>query len=281
MKAAVLGKPVSHSLSPVLHGAAYAVLGLDDWSYRAIECDEDALPLLIAECEPDWAGLSLTMPLKRAVLPLLDGADELVRVTGAANTVVFRAGQRLGYNTEVPGIVAALTEAGVAVGSDVTILGGGATACSALTAASQLGAVAAQVQVRDPARAGALLTTGQHLGVEVRVDGFGEPGQGLLISALPPGAADIFIERFRGSRPSAVLDVAYDPWPTPLAAVAAAVGATVVSGFDMLLHQGAVQVGLMTGRSAPVAAMRAAGQAELARRAIPASRLPRPPGQLS
>jgi shikimate dehydrogenase len=271
MKAAVLGKPVTHSLSPVLHTAAYAELGLDDWSYQAIECDEAALPGLIAGFGGEWAGLSLTMPLKRAVLPLLDRADELVQVTGAANTVVFRAGERVGYNTDVPGIVTALKEAGVAVGGEVTILGAGATACSALAAVSQLGAVSAQVQVRDPGRAGALLAAGQRLGVEVRVAALGDPGPGLLISTLPAGAADIFAERARGSRrtPAAVLDVVYDPWPTPLAAAAARTGAIVISGFEMLLHQAAVQVELMTGHPAPVSAMRAAGEAVLTRRSGP------------
>ncbi len=75
MKAAVLGLPIAHSLSPALHEAAYAALGLDGWSYQAIECDEAGLPGLLDSCGPGWAGLSLTMPLKRAVLPLLSRAD--------------------------------------------------------------------------------------------------------------------------------------------------------------------------------------------------------------
>jgi shikimate dehydrogenase len=107
MKAAVLGSPIAHSLSPVLHRAAYQALGLTDWSYEAIDCDETGLPALLAGCGLDWAGLSLTMPLKRTVLPMLDSVDPLTRDTGAANTVVFAGGHRYGYNTDVPGMIAA------------------------------------------------------------------------------------------------------------------------------------------------------------------------------
>ena len=134
MKAAVLGSPIAHSLSPALHRAAYAALGLDDWTYQAIECAEADLAGLVGSLGPEWAGLSLTMPLKRTVLPLLDHAESLVTVTGGANTVVFRPDGRYGYNTDVQGIVDALTEAGAPAPRGVTILGAGATACSALAA---------------------------------------------------------------------------------------------------------------------------------------------------
>ncbi len=112
-KAAVLGSPIAHSLSPALHRAAYARLGLDGWSYQAIECDEPGLPGRLAGCGPQWAGLSLTMPLKRAVLPLLDRADPVTAATGCANTVVFSGGARLGFNTDVAGLVTALAETGL------------------------------------------------------------------------------------------------------------------------------------------------------------------------
>src|SRR6266480_5424237 len=113
MKAAVLGAPIAHSLSPVLHRAAYRALGLTGWSYQAIECDTARLPAVLDGCGPDWAGLSLTMPLKRAVLPLLDHIEPLAAEVGAANTVVFAAGRRHGHNTDVPGLLAALAERGV------------------------------------------------------------------------------------------------------------------------------------------------------------------------
>src|SRR5690242_2338548 len=158
MKAAVLGSPIAHSLSPSLHQAGYTALGLTGWTYQAIECDEAALPALLASRGPDWAGLSLTMPLKRAVLPLLDRIEPLVAEVGAANTVVFAAGQRHGYNTDVPGLLAALAERGITGISPppppaVLILGAGATARSALPALRGLGGTQVPVAARDPARA--------------------------------------------------------------------------------------------------------------------------------
>ena len=278
MRAAVLGSPIAHSLSPVLHRAAYAGLGLDDWAYDAVECDEAALADFVLSRGPEWAGLSLTMPLKRTVLPLLDYVDPLADITGGANTVVLRPDGRYGYNTDVRGIVDALAEAGAPKPHAVTIVGGGATACSALASLAELGVPGADVAVRNPSRAAGLLTAAERLGLRVRLLPFseltddrpatvdGEPD--LLISTTPTGAADGYAERIRitGRAPATVLDVVYAPWPTALAVAAAAAGAAVVSGFAMLLHQAAAQVELMTGKPAPLEAMRTAGEAELARR---------------
>jgi shikimate dehydrogenase len=271
-RAAVLGSPIEHSLSPVLHRAAYAALGLAHWSYTAIECDEAGLAALIASCDSQWAGLSLTMPLKRAVLPLLDRTEPLAVEAGGANTVVFAGGERHGYNTDVPGMVAALAEAGVTAPPGATILGAGATACAALAALRETGLESAAVLVRDRGRAGDLLAAAGRLGMEVDLRPFGsEVRDGdLLVSTVPAGAADFYAERAWASRPgpAAVLDVVYAPWPTPLAQAAAKSGAIVVSGFDLLLHHAARQVELMTGlEPAPLSRMRAAGEAELIRRA--------------
>jgi shikimate dehydrogenase len=273
MKAAVLGKPIAHSLSPVLHRAAYAALGLDGWTYDLVECDEGGLAAFVESRGPDWAGLSLTMPLKRTVLPLLDHVDHLAAATGGANTVVFRPEGRYGYNTDVQGIVDALTEAGSTAPVSVTILGAGATACSALAAVGELGAAGADVVARDPSRADGLLATADRLGLTARLRpwaGLGDaPVPDLLISTVPAGAADDYSERLRVTHqaPAAVLDVVYHPWPTSLAQAAAAAGSVVASGYAMLLHQAAAQVELMTGKPAPLEAMRAAGEQELARRA--------------
>jgi shikimate dehydrogenase len=276
MRAAVLGSPIAHSLSPVLHRAAYAGLGLDDWAYEAVECDEAALTDFVASRGPEWAGLSLTMPLKRTVLPLLDHVDPFAAITGGANTVVFRQDGRYGYNTDVRGIIDALTEAdatgaGTAAAGTVTIVGAGATACSALAAFAELGAPGADVVVRDPSRAAGLRTAAERLNLRVRLLPFSElttDRTDLLISTVPAGAADGYAERIRatGRAPAVVLDVVYAPWPTQLAMAAEATGAVVVSGLAMLLHQAAGQVELMTGKPAPLEAMRAAGEAELARR---------------
>jgi shikimate dehydrogenase len=275
MRAAVLGKPIAHSLSPVLHRAAYAALGLPDWSYDLVECDEAGLQSFVESRGPEWAGLSLTMPLKRTILPLLGHIDPVATATGGANTVVFRQDGRYGYNTDVQGIVDALHEAGAPAPGTVTILGGGATACSALAAVAELGASSVDVAVRDPARAADLLAAAGRLGVHIGFRPFGEFGKDdsvvpdLLISTVPAGAADMYAERVRLTRqaPAALMDVVYAPWPTRLATAAAEAGSVIASGFAMLLHQAAAQVELMTGKPAPLEAMRAAGEAEIARRA--------------
>jgi shikimate dehydrogenase len=273
VKAAVLGSPISHSLSPVLHRAAYRALGLTGWTYDAVECDEAGLPALLNGFGQDWAGLSLTMPLKRAVLPLLDTAEPLVADVGGANTVIFAAGARHGHNTDVPGMITALAAAGVSGSGPVLLLGAGATACSALAAVRALGAGEVTVAVRDPERAAGLLAAARRLGMAVRLADFGGPAPAsswhLLISTVPAGAADGYAEQIlRGDLvPAAVLDVVYHPWPTRLAAAAEHTGAGLVLGFELLLHQAARQVELMTARTPPTAAMRRAGQAELQRRA--------------
>jgi shikimate dehydrogenase len=263
-RAAVLGSPIAHSLSPVLHRASYAALGLD-WRYEAIECREKDLPALLGR---PWAGLSLTMPLKRAALPLLDEVSELARAVGGANTVVYDGGRRLGFNTDVYGMVTALAEAGVRAPGSAVVLGGGATACSAIAALRDLGLAKVTVVVRNPARAAEAVGAADRLGVEVTVRSFADavPDADLVISTLPAGAADTHAEPVARAT-DALFDVVYAPWPTMIAEAVRVRGGTVVGGFAMLLHQAVRQVSLMTGRDdVPAEAMRAAGLAELGRR---------------
>jgi shikimate dehydrogenase len=284
MRAAVLGSPIAHSLSPVLHTAAYRELGLAGWAYEAIECDEAGLADLLRSLGPEWAGLSLTMPLKRAVLPLLDRADPLATEVGAANTVLLAGGARSGYNTDVPGMLAALAAADVpltAGGEPVLLLGGGATACSAAAALHRAGARSLLAAVREPATTGQLQAVARRLGMALELVALGAgPARAqwlsryrggvfpLVLSAVPAGAADAISGLLTSGAltAAAVFDVVYDPWPTPLAAAAAAAGIPVISGFELLLQQAAGQVELMTGQPAPVSAMRAAGLAALAAR---------------
>lgn len=257
-RAGVLGRPITHSLSPVLHRAAYAALGLD-WSYEAIDCGVGELPAVLAE-RADWAGFSATMPLKHALLGVAAQVRPVAADVGAANTLLPGPDGWIAENTDVGGIVASLREHRVAPES-VTILGAGGTAQAALGALRELGVPACRVLVRDRARAAALLAIAQRLGVSVEVGvlevGAPELCAALVVSTLPSGAADPLADRAWRSG-QAVLDVVYAPWPTPVAAAALAAGATVVSGALMLLHQAALQVRLMTGRDAPVEAMRAA-----------------------
>jgi len=271
-RAAVLGSPVAHSLSPVLHLAAYRALGLESWAYEAIECDEQRLPGLLGSLGQDWAGLSLTMPLKRAVLPLLDLAQPLVTRVGAANTVLLRGSRRVGHNTDVPGIARAMRGAGVTPEGNVVVIGAGGTACAAVAALRDTVTGEVTVAVRAPDRAQWLLEVASRFRVQVRLtelgDGLASQPWELLISTVPGHAADPLAEQLALGAISAkaVFDVVYDPWPTALAAAAAASGATVISGYELLVQQAVGQVELMTGHRAPVEQMRAAGLAELDRR---------------
>jgi shikimate dehydrogenase len=271
-RAAVLGSPIAHSLSPVLHRAAYAALGLDGWRYDRFEVDEAALQAFVEGLAPaEWAGLSLTMPLKRAVLPLLDEISDTATCVEAVNTVVLGAdGRRRGDNTDIPGMLAALTERGVTSVPSAAILGAGATASSALAALARICTGEVTGYVRGPERAAQMRQWGERLGVTVRVADWRDAAEALhaplVVATTPSGAADALAGHVP-DRPGTLFDVVYDPWPTPLAAAWAARGGTVVSGLDLLVHQAALQVELMTGVApAPLAAMRAAGLAALAAR---------------
>ncbi|KOX12050.1 shikimate dehydrogenase [Nocardiopsis sp. NRRL B-16309] len=270
-RAAVLGSPVAHSLSPVLHTAAYAAMGLDDWSYGLVECDEKGLAPFLDGLGPEWRGLSLTMPLKRRALDLADEVTELARQVGGANTLVPRGRGWSAHNTDVTGIATALTEAGVGAPRDVVVLGAGATAASALAALRELGVRApVTVLARDTGRAGEVADAARRLGHPLEVAPLSGIGArldvDLVVSSLPSGAADRYAEHLAASRAD-LFDVVYAPWPTRAAEAVAARGGRVVGGFPMLLHQAVAQVRLMTGvEDVPVAAMRAAGEAELERR---------------
>jgi shikimate dehydrogenase len=254
----VLGRPIAHSLSPVLHRAAYSALRLD-WSYVAVDCGVEDLARVVAE-RSGWVGFSATMPLKHALLDVAAEVRDRAAAIGAANTLLPGPGGWVADNTDAFGIVAALRKRGVRPRS-VTVLGAGGTAQATLGALREFGVGECTALVRDRSRARALLATAHRLGITLDLDelSLDRPGLAadLVVSTLPPGVADRFAGRDWTSS-QAVLDVVYRPWPTPLAAAAAAHGATVVPGALMLLHQAAEQVRLMTGRDAPVDAMRAA-----------------------
>jgi shikimate dehydrogenase len=261
----VLGSPIAHSLSPVLHRAAYAELGLD-WTYDAVEVDSDGLEGFVASLDPSWRGLSLTMPLKRAVMPMLHDADAWAEVSGAANTVVLEDGRLLGHNTDVPGAVAALTERAAGPFGSAVVLGGGATAASTLLALSEVGCRRALLLVRDPDRAADTIAAVDRHGhgprTEVGTIGDAFDAPDVVVSTIPAEAQTPEVVA-AATRAAVVFDVLYHPWPTPLAAGALERDRCLVGGLDLLVHQAALQVRLMTGTDAPLEAMRAAGQAAL------------------
>lgn len=227
MKAAVIGHPIAHSKSPALHRAAYRWLELEV-EYSAIDVPPEDLAQFIARLrsEPVWLGLSVTMPHKAALVPLVDELDVGARILGVLNTVQFRSdGSLLGSNTDVLGILGALRHAGLRSidpeSAPPAILGGGGTTLAALAALELLGASAVQIYLRDTTKVGALHAVAAELELELEIRSLGElPGQrpGLLLSTLPPRAADSLLGAIEPTG-GLLLDVAYDPWPSALQSI--------------------------------------------------------------
>jgi shikimate dehydrogenase len=269
-RAAVLGHPIAHSLSPVLHRAAYKALGIP-WHYDAVDVEAGSLEAFISQMGPEWAGLSLTMPLKVEAVPLMDFMEPMAKIVGAVNTVLAQrfADQRhlVGANTDVHGIVAALRDSGIDSAATGVIIGGGATATSAMAALGQLGVTAPVVAVRDRARAGALMRAATKMGVTVRFADLAEApallaATDVAVSTIPADAGPAIGAQL-ATASGTLLDVVYSPLVTPLGAAWEAAGGRRVGGEQMLLHQAAEQVRLMTGREAPIEDMRTAMRAVL------------------
>jgi len=267
-RAAVLGSPISHSRSPVLHQAAYRALGLRHWQYGAHECERDQLTDFVDRLDSSWAGLSLTMPLKQIALTLADRVSPEAAAIGAANTLVVTEDGTLAANTDAVGMVDALREAGGRTQGHALIIGAGGTAQAALGALAILGirgetaSTSVMIAVREPSRAVAAEQTAQRLGISVRIHRFGQLPELLqradvVISTVPQQASAV-LASLPWRSGATFFDVIYHPWPTPAARAAAAGGCAVVSGARLLLHQAAHQVRLMTGMQAPIEAMRKA-----------------------
>ena len=272
-RAYVLGHPIAHSLSPALHRAAYDFLGEQDLGYDRRDTLPDDLPAIMhgvrhpdgTENTPYIAGLSVTMPLKTAVIQYCDELSETARVTGAVNTVYPRGERVLGDNTDVIGIVNALLHAGLKPNherDEPAVIGGGATAISALTALHKLGYRRASVYARSLHKLGSVQEAADRLGVQLEQVSLAELPQNLaerghhpVVSTLPARAADEWASQLSGLKGASathqpvLLDVAYNPWPSVLASAWEANGGTVVSGLEMLLYQAVEQVLLFTGRT--------------------------------
>src|SRR6476469_8786662 len=252
-RAAVVGKPVAHSLSPVLHGAAYQALGLN-WTYTRIEASESELPALVAALDESWVGLSVTMPGKRAALELATEATPRAQLVGAANTLVRTADGWAADCTDVDGVTGALRAAGWTPGP-------------ALAALAELGVSSATVVVRDVSRAAEAVACGEAAGLAVEVSpwsatdfaGLASPTSVLVNTTPPEAVADVVADL---AVSPCVLDVIYHPWPTTLATAVAARGGVLATGLDMLLHQAFGQVARFTGQVPPREVMRDALHAE-------------------
>ena len=261
--AAVLGHPVDHSLSPVLHGAAYRALGLDDWTYERIDCDADRLPSLVDSSPAHRIGYSVTMPGKFAALAHASEVSDRARIVGSANTLVRRSGGWYADCTDVDGVTGALAEFGdLPAAPTAVVLGVGGTARPVLAGLAAAGATRVVLASRRDT-AGPAAECGRALGLDISTV--------LLTDALLPGeieAADVLVNTVPEpgirdltdlvSRARRLFDVLYDPWPTVAGAAASAAGVPVVGGDVMLLNQAFGQVELFTGRPAPRAEMAAA-----------------------
>ncbi|PNI09661.1 shikimate dehydrogenase [Arthrobacter sp. AFG7.2] len=261
LRAAVLGHPISHSKSPALHLAAYGALGIDI-SYTAIDVTELLLPALMGQIrdQPGWRGLSVTMPLKTAMLGQVDEVRGVAGALGVVNTVSFEehgnARRTIGSNTDVAGIVNALRHAGSGAAPSAVVLGGGGTAASAVAALKELGSSNATVFVRNTSRTAEVRTAAGSLDFALDIRDLAEAARtaaaaDVVISTLPPRAADGLaaeVAALKTALPGVLLDVAYDPWPSLLASVWQTGGGTVVPGLEMLLYQAVEQVRLFTRR---------------------------------
>jgi shikimate dehydrogenase len=262
-RAGVLGRPVAHSLSPVLHGAAFAALGLTGWTYERIETGAEDLPAFVDGLGPEWAGLSVTMPGKRAALDHADEVTPRAAAVGAANTLVRTAKGWLADCTDVEGVTGALRAAGgyePSPGDTGVVLGAGGTAAAAVVGLAALGVRQVRLVVRDPARAGETLDAAKRASLDIDVLRWSETdfaalgSAAVLVNTVPPDAVAAHVAELAAV--AHVLDVIYHPWPTPLAEAVAARGGRLATGLDMLLHQAFGQAEHFTGRPAPRAAMR-------------------------
>lgn len=232
-----------------MHRAAYRELGLD-WTYDAIDVPSGGLSAFAAELGEEWAGLSVTAPLKREAAKFASVQTDVVKVLGVANTLLHTAGSWRADNTDVPGAVNALRERGVTSVESVRILGAGATAESMLLAVRELGATSIEVWARTPAKVRLKGVTTRQLADPVSAD------VDLLISTLPGDSAGDRAKEWV-STAAAVFDVSYHPWPTPLAG-AVAPEQPFATGLDLLAHQAVLQVELMTGQRVDPDILRAA-----------------------
>lgn len=265
----VTGWPAAHSLSPAIHRAAYAHLGLG-WRYDAQEIPPDAfVPFVEGLDGRVWRGLSVTMPHKEAAASLGEG-DADVRATGVANTLVWSGAERYAYNTDIAGFEGALAAAGVNAVSQGVVIGSGATARSAIVALARLGATRVDVLARNPEKARALADWASAMigrtGVlpwTAAIPGDAE----VLVCTLPAPAARDIVPSL-GLTPSlrALFDVSYHPWPTPLALAGGSASVPVIDGLDLLAHQAVEQVRLMTGGEVAADVLLTAARTESDRR---------------
>lgn len=262
--AAVIGSPIQHSLSPVLHSYAFDLAGLD-WDFRRVEVTVETLPSFMEGLDSHCVGLAITMPCKQAVIPFLDTVDALAKNVGAVNTCVVAGGLLAGFNTDVHGIVETIRDAipGRSLtggrGKKAVILGTGATASSALAALASLKFDQITVIGRSFAGTGNVLQTGGRLGVDfdpllwqhsLQVERVCLDSD-VLISTIPPHATEWLAKALQPRGNQILLDVTYGSGTSPLTKRFRKIGASVLSPLRMLAYQGLAQDKLWSGIEVP------------------------------
>lgn len=255
---AVMGSPIAHSLSPLIHSTAYAELGLP-WRYGAEDVQARDLAAALDARGPEWRGFSLTMPLKEEAHRLARVLDPVATESGVANTLLRLSGDAgwAGFNTDVPGLASAIAAEGLDA-SETIVIGSGATAVSAILAARRLGALRVRLVARNMQAAGDLVARfgkSREPGSDARLwmDAttlresealLADPSLGgatLVISTLPgPAGEQLELPGFLTEIP--LFDVAYDPWPSPLAHHWRKAGGEAYSGHAMLVEQAIIQI---------------------------------------
>jgi shikimate dehydrogenase len=270
----VIGSPIAHSLSPLLHNAAFAALGLGEtWRSSAFEVAPGAAAeALAAMRQSDISGLSVTMPHKADVANLVDERTEVAQRLGAVNCVANTEGVLLGTNTDGEGFVASLARgaAFTPAGRRCVVIGAGGAARAVVLALAEAEASRVEVLNRTPERAVAAAalagSAGSVVALESRALAKAIEAADLVVNATPVGMAGPPAASAEGDTPWLVdpqllhagqvaADLVYAPRPTRWLAAAAAAGARSVDGLGMLVHQAAAQLVLWTGLAAPVEAM--------------------------
>lgn len=266
--AGVIGQPVRHSLSPAIHNAAYDACGLD-WVYVAMEVASGTVPEALAGMRAlGIAGLSVTMPHKEAVFEAVDELTPAARAMRAVNCVHLDGGRLVGYNTDGDGFVDSLrADAGVdPSGMRVTVLGAGGAARSVIEALARSGAAEVAVVNRTPDRAADAAALAGAVGIVGTSSSVATADLVVNATSVGMGSDDLPVDSSLLRAGQIVADLVYHPIDTALLRAARSAGARSVGGLGMLVHQAARQFTLWTGMTAPVAAMRAAAEAELSRR---------------
>ena len=251
MRAAVLGSPISHSLSPLIHNAAYQQLGYPGM-YTAIEmADSNFADFLKSLDASEWAGLSLTMPLKESALGIVDFVDPVAARISSGNTVFFEDGKTILCSTDYLAFARIFQDVKI---RKVAIIGGGGTARAALGALTGL-VSGVDVLLRSRERIPKLQQAGQDLDLHFLPLNSSLSDYDLVVSTLPAGAADslaLAVHQARGT----LFEVLYNPWPTQLVAKWQALNLPVIDGFTLLVEQALDQIRIMTGRDFEYTQMR-------------------------